>query len=263
MTTLQVLRAAGRAPLASHPVVRDLQVKASFPHGLSIRVIEQPPAAALTVGGVRTAVAADGVVLGPAQLSGSLPALTGSGTLAPGAHVRDAALLGALSVLGAVPAPLARQVTRAFNGPKGLTVVMRSGLLAYFGDGSRPHAKWLSLARVLADSSSAGASYVDLRLPERPAAGFPAGVAPPSSSGSEAGASSPGASGGESSEALAEGLSVAVGGGSSVARQTGSSGSSSGEEESSSGAEAPATTSGEAAGSAGAESSESTPAPGG
>ena len=54
---------------------------------------------------------------------------------------------------------------------------MRNGLLVYFGDAARPHAKWLSLARVLADPSSAGASYVDVRVPERPAAGFAGGVA--------------------------------------------------------------------------------------
>ena len=38
-------------------------------------------------------------------------------------------------------------VERAFKGPKGLTVAMRNGLLVYFGDATRPHAKWLSLAR--------------------------------------------------------------------------------------------------------------------
>ena len=128
---------------------------------------------------MRTAVAADGVVLGPALLSSSLPTLAGAWQPAPGQRVSDPTLLGALAVLGAVPAPLARVLVRVFTGPKGLTVAMRNGLLAYFGDASRPHAKWLSLARVLADPSSAGASYVDVRLPERPAAGFaPADVAP-------------------------------------------------------------------------------------
>ena len=48
---------------------------------------------------------------------------------------------------------------------------MRDGLLVYFGDDARPHAKWLALARVLADPSSDGSRYVDVRLPERPAAG--------------------------------------------------------------------------------------------
>jgi hypothetical protein len=82
-------------------------------------------------------------------------------------------------VLGAAPSLLARHVERVFTGAKGLTVAMHNGLLVYFGDAARPHAKWLSLARVLADPSSVGASYVDVRLPSHPAAGFPAGVNPP------------------------------------------------------------------------------------
>ena len=71
----------------------------------------------------------------------------------------------------------------------GLTLVLRRNLLVYFGDDSRPHAKWLSLARVLADPSSAGASYIDVRLPERPAAGFAPGAMPALSSGTSANAS--------------------------------------------------------------------------
>lgn len=255
MSTLDVRTGALRAAVASYPVVRDVRAKPSFPHGLRIRVIEQPPVAALTVAGQRTAVAADGVVLGPALLSGSLPALTGSAAPAPGRRVHQAALLGALTVLGAAPAPLARAVTRAFSGPKGLTIVMRGGLLAYFGDATRPHAKWISLARVLADPSSAGASYVDVRLPERPAAGYASGVAPSSGAGAEEGASSSAQSGAESSRALAEGLTAAVGGGSSSSSSTSEPASN----------EQPASSSGAsgASGASGSEASETTPAPGG
>jgi cell division protein FtsQ len=82
-------------------------------------------------------------------------------------------------------------VARVFTGPKGLTLAMRNGLLAYFGDGSLPHAKWLSLARVLSDQSSAGASYVDVRVPERPAAGFPAGVSAPAAAAAGSGSAAP------------------------------------------------------------------------
>jgi cell division protein FtsQ len=187
MTTLDVRPGTLRSAVAPFRVVREVRAAASFPHGLHIRVIEQLPAAALTVGSARTAVAADGVVLGPALLSGSLPTLAAASEPAVGQRVSDPSLLAPLTVLGAAPAPLARLVSRVFSGPKGLTVAMRNGLLAYFGDARRPHAKWLSLARVLADSSSAGASYVDVRLPERPAAGFPAGVAPPASLGAGGG----------------------------------------------------------------------------
>jgi cell division septal protein FtsQ len=217
MSTLDVNRAALRAAVAPFRVVREVQAIPSPPHGLRIRVIEQLPVAALTAGAVRTAVAADGVVLGPALLSSSLPTLAAAGEPAAGQRVHGAQLLASLTVLGAAPAPLARLVSRVFSGPRGLTVAMRGGLLAYFGDASRPHAKWLSLARVLADQSSQGAADIDVRLPQRPAAGFPAGVTP---SGTGA---SPGASGseqlgsGESTiAALAARLTTASGGGAST-----------------------------------------------
>jgi cell division protein FtsQ len=191
MSTLGVHTAALRASVASFPVVRSVRAIPSFPHGLRIVVSEQPPAAALVAGGTRTAVAADGVVLGPALLSSSLPTLNGAFEPAVGQHLHDATLLGSLAVLGAAPAPLAKHVARVYNGPEGLTVAMRGGLLAYFGDAARPHAKWFSLARVLADPSSTGASYIDVRLPERPAAGFPSGSGPAGTTSTTGQASTP------------------------------------------------------------------------
>ncbi len=218
MSTLEMHTGALLAAVAPLRVVREVRAVPRFPHDLRIEVVEQLPVAALLAGGVRTAVAADGVVLGPALLSGSLPSLTGTVELAAGKRVSDANLLGALTVLGAAPAPLARLAERAFTGPNGLTVAMRDGLLVYFGDATRPHAKWLSLAHVLADPSSAGASYVDVRLPSRPAAGFPAGVTPPSSSAA-AGAGSGGAQG--SSESAVSSLAAGLSTGSAAASSTG------------------------------------------
>ncbi len=113
-----------------------------------------------------------------------------------------------------------------YSGPKGLTVVLRSGLLAYFGDATRPHAKWIALTRVLADPSSAGVAYIDVRLPERPAAGFAPGTARPEASSTET--ESSGGSDPATTAELAAGLDAAVGGGSSSS--TGSSGSSSADE---------------------------------
>jgi cell division protein FtsQ len=231
MSTLDVQPRALRAAVASFPVVREVRASPSFPHGLRIRVVEQLPVAVLTVGGARTAVAADGVVLGPALLSSSLAVVSDSASAAlTGQRVRGAYLLADLTVLGAAPAPLARVVRRVYTGPEGLTVVMRNGLLAYFGDGTLPHAKWLSLARVLADPSSAGAVYVDLRLPERPAAGFAAGTSPTGATAPETGAATGGsptnAEPGSASEpataaALAAGLTAAVGGRSPTGSPTG------------------------------------------
>ncbi len=99
-----------------------------------------------------------------------------------------------------------------YSGPKGLTVTLRGDLLAYFGDATRPHAKWLSLARVLADPSSAGAAYIDVRLPERPAAGFAPGTVRPDASSTET--ESTGTSDPNTAAELASGLDAAVGGGS-------------------------------------------------
>jgi cell division protein FtsQ len=211
MSTLNVQQGKLRAAVASYPVVGELRVHTSFPHAISIDVVEQPPVAMLSAGGVDAAVSASGVVLGTARASEALPALTSAVQLTPGEHVREPALVADLMVLGAAPVRLAKDVERAYSGPKGLTLAMRGGLLAYFGDASRPHAKWIALARVLADASSAGASYVDVRSPERPAAGFPAGVTPPPATGEAEGSSAtPSAS--ESAESLAEGLTSATGG---------------------------------------------------
>ena len=129
-----------------------------------------------------------------------------------GRRVQQAQLRQALTALGAAPAPIASLVQRAYWGPQGLTFALRGGLLAYFGDATRPHAKWLSLVRVLADPSSAGASYVNVRLPERPAAGFPPGVTPP---GATTHASEPtGASESASASELDADLAAALGAGS-------------------------------------------------
>ena len=187
MSTLDVKLGALRVAVAPFAVVREVRAAASFPHGLTIHVTEQPPVAALIAGAAKTAVAADGAVLGPALLSSALPTLAGSFVPAAGARVADPGLLGALTVLGAAPGPFAKVVARVYTDSNGLTVAMRNGLLAYFGDATRPHAKWLSLARVLADRSSAGASYVDVRVPEHPAAGFPSGSPPLSPSAQASG----------------------------------------------------------------------------
>jgi cell division protein FtsQ len=198
MSTLDLHTAALRAAVASFPVVQSVKAVPSFPHGLRIEVTEQLPVAALSIGGTRTAVAADGVVLGPALLSSSLPALAAQQGAATeiggqaGGRVQSSSLLAELTVLGAAPKPIARDVKRVYSssGGQGLTVAMRSGLLVYFGDASRPHAKWTALARVLADPTSAGASYIDVRVPERPAAGFSSASAPSESTTSTAGQAS-------------------------------------------------------------------------
>jgi len=127
--------------------------------------------------------------------SSTLPTLGGWTVPPAGARLNDRHLLASLAVLGAAPAALAADITSTYTGPEGTTVAMRSGMVVYFGDATRPHAKWASLARVLADKGSAGAIYVDVRLPARPAAGFAAGTAPSvEAAGEPSATASPGSS---------------------------------------------------------------------
>ena len=176
MSTLAPNQNALVAAVARFPQVSEVRAIPSFPHGMRIVVVEQAPAAALIASGVRTAVAADGVVLGPALAGSTLPTVAGAFIPPVGSHLNNPLELEAMIALGAAPHALGGLVSRAYVGPRGLTLAMRNGLLVYFGDAGRPHAKWLSLMSVLADPSSAGASYVDVRLPGRPTAGFGAGA---------------------------------------------------------------------------------------
>jgi cell division protein FtsQ len=217
MSTLNVNVGALRAAVVPFPEVRGVKVSASFPHTLRIRVIEQPPVAALLVGGVRTAVAADGAVLGSGLLSSSLPVVPGAiGDPLGRGHVHSAAALAALAVMGAALPALAGWVVRVYSGRQGLTVAMRNGLQLYFGDGTRPHAKWLAAARVLADPSSAGAWYVDVRLPERPAVGLSHAAAGEEGGARTAGAPTQVSASDPTAAALAATLAEAVNGGSTT-----------------------------------------------
>ncbi|HEY2768138.1 MAG TPA: FtsQ-type POTRA domain-containing protein [Solirubrobacteraceae bacterium] len=211
MSTLHVRPAALRAAVSQFPLVRDVRVSPSFPHGLHITVIEQPPVAVLLAAGQRTAVAGDGVVLGPGLLGRTLPSVRISGVAPlPGQRLAGTGTRAELSVLAAAPATLLGWTQSVANGSEGLVVTMRTGLELYFGNATRPHAKWLAAARVLADPSSAGASYIDVRLPERPVAGS-------SAPGGLSGASAPVGSSGESASTLAARLDEAVAGGASSA----------------------------------------------
>jgi cell division protein FtsQ len=248
MSTLDFSTARLREAVSAFPLVSSVHATTSFPSGVRIQVVERVPVAALVVGNIRTAVAADGVALGPALLSGALPTVAAVHTPAAGGIVSGEQQRAALVVLGAAPSALLHRVQSVSYGARGLTVSMRGGLLAYFGDDSEATAKWLALARVLADPTSTGASYVDVRVPQRPAAGFPEGVAPSATPAGQAAASgeSHGASG-STVAALAENLEASNPGASSKPATGGETTSSTSESESSTHSES-ATEGNEAAG---------------
>jgi cell division protein FtsQ len=169
MTTLAVDDDALRRAVATFPVVRDLHTTTGFPHRLRIAVDAYEPVVALQSGGSETAVAADGTLLLGTPTS-ALP-VVGVKTPPGGDHVGDAGAQRAIRLLAAAPGPLRGRVARVFRGKRGLAATVRNGPKLYFGGGERLRAKWSAAAQVLADSSAQGASYVDVRIPERPVAG--------------------------------------------------------------------------------------------
>jgi cell division protein FtsQ len=171
MTTLHVDEGRLRRAVAAYPQVKDLKVEAKPLHELRIDVTERLPVAVLDAGGQRIPVAADGTLLRGRVSSGDLPAIKAS-ALPGGAAVTDPAQVRLLTVLADAPEAMRRHVERLEQDRTQLVAVLRgAGPQIVLGDAARPHAKWVAAARVLGDASSQGASYIDVRLPERPAAG--------------------------------------------------------------------------------------------
>jgi cell division protein FtsQ len=169
MTTLHVREDALRDAVQGYPVVRELHADADFPHRLRITVNSYDPIGSMALGGRSVAIARDGTVLDGTPTKG-LTAIAATGSAA-GTKIAGTEATRLVRLLAAAPAPLRSRAQRAYKGPNGLAVDLRQGPRLDFGDLSQVDAKWLAAAAVLADEDSRGASYVDVRLPERPVAG--------------------------------------------------------------------------------------------
>jgi hypothetical protein len=116
-------------------------------------------------------VAIDGTVLQGLPVEGRLPIVRAPGGL-EGQRLADPRALAAARVAGAAPAALRGRVQEVGrDGDRGLVAKLRDGPELIFGAAAHARAKWLAAARVLADGDAEGASYVDLRVPGRPAVG--------------------------------------------------------------------------------------------
>lgn len=183
MTTLHVDQAALDAAVAGFPTVVGVSTSTDFPHGLTISVDERPPVLLATQGDVNS------------DPSAMLP-VTGDGSVLPGVDLGDEKLpvihvdklpasgpltgegLEMALVAGAAPEalqPLIRQV--AWEGTDGVQVVLRGGIPLRFGGSERAADKWAAAAAILADPEITSLTYIDLRVPDRPAVGGAA--APP------------------------------------------------------------------------------------
>lgn len=194
MTTLHVEGDDLERVVEAYPIVKDLELSPDFPHTLRIRVIEHDPAAVAHTDGGRVAVAGDGTVLQGLAGEERLPTITAEGTVR-GERLEDPAALAAARLAGAAPAALHGRVEKVrLRREDGFVVLLRDGPELIFGEATRTRAKWTAAARVLADRAAAGATYVDLRLPGRPAAGgLPAETVTPVAPAGATGYAAPGA----------------------------------------------------------------------
>lgn len=194
MTTLNVDVERLERAVAGFPVVRSVEASPDFPHRLAIRVVERRPVALLVAGGRRVPVAGDGTLLPDARVRGGLPSLHASAATA-GSRLSDPRALALATVAATAPRALRERIELIGVTPRrGIVARIDGGLELIFGDARRARDKWTAAAGVLAEESSQGASYVDLRIPERPAAGgldFDAGPDEPSPAAPQPSTSAP------------------------------------------------------------------------
>jgi cell division protein FtsQ len=171
MTTLHVRPGELEEAASTFPVVGAIHVQPDFPHGLRIEVTERPTAALVSIDGVPLPVASDGTVLRGLRPPEGLPLLR-TDKPAPDGRVSDPQTLRALLVAGAAPAGFPQRIEHmSEDSEQGIVVALEDGPELIFGDADLAGEKWTAAVRVLADGDAAGATYIDVRLPDRPVAG--------------------------------------------------------------------------------------------
>ena len=171
MTTLHVQTDRLESAVSDLPTVASVSADASFPHGLTIHVIERQPVAdghgwRPNRSGGRRRLAATRASRPP----GSIPELQVDSLPASG-RLTGTALAEAL-MIGATPAPLRPLIDKTtVTRDYGVVVTLRGGIQLRFGTGGNREGKWAAAAAVLADPALTSLTYVDVRVPQRPAVG--------------------------------------------------------------------------------------------
>jgi cell division protein FtsQ len=171
MTTLHVDQDRIEQVASAYPTIKGVSVDPNFPHGMRIEVAERPPRMLVRGGGQEVPVAADGTLLaGVPVAEGELPVLEldqvpAEGTL--GGEPLEQAL-----VVGAIPEPMRPLIEQIdYTDDYGVEITLRGDIPVRFGSGAGAQEKWAAAAAVLADPKLDALTYVDVRVPERPAAG--------------------------------------------------------------------------------------------
>lgn len=179
LTTLHVREEILHDAVAPYSSVDDLQVETDFPHTLRIKVIERRPVAALSRSGERRIpVTRNGTLMRGVTAERDLPSVKLKREPA-GPRIKDRKILHALAVAGAAPGALRARTDEVKVDKRGVIVDLAQGPELIFGDGDQADKKWAAAARVLAEISAQGATYLDLRVPGRVAAGGLAPIATP------------------------------------------------------------------------------------
>ena len=175
-STLHFDEGALREAVEPFASVAGLRVRTDFPHDVRVEVIEHEPVASLESGGRRVPATGAGLLLEGVRAK-DLPIVT-SKTPPRDGRVADRRALAALKIAAAAPRDLRERSERVWWGNDGLALDLQDGPELIFGGPGDAREKWVAAARVLAEDSSAGATYLDLRVPKLVAAGGVGPVAP-------------------------------------------------------------------------------------
>lgn len=172
MTTLHVDEAALRDALGAGAAVEAVRVTIDFPHGMRIAVVEKAPVAVLAYGNERVAVGSGGVMLPDVDpIPRDLPSID-VGALPTRMQLGQGRAMRLVTAAAAAPRALLERVDRLRELPgKGIVAFIANGPQVILGNADDLGAKWAAAAAILSDGTSRGASYVDVRLPDRPVAG--------------------------------------------------------------------------------------------
>jgi cell division protein FtsQ len=171
MTTVHVQSDSLEDAVRRFPSVASVSADPSFPHGITIHVTERRPVLIASDGDRQVAVAADGSLLTGLEVKGDdLPQLRVD-QLAASTRLSGDPLSEARAI-GAAPGPLRPLIADvALSGDYGIVLTMRGGIELRFGTGANLDQKWTAVAAILADRQLTSLSYLDVRVPERPAVG--------------------------------------------------------------------------------------------
>lgn len=171
MSTLDLDAGKLASAVSGFPTVASVTADPSFPHGLTVHVVERTPVLVASDGDRQVPVAADGSLLPGVDTGGSNLPLLKVDQIPTGGRLGGEALDEA-HVIAAAPGPLAPLIEGIANTHSyGSVITLRGGIDLRFGPPSKSAQKWAAAAAVLADPKVTSLRYVDVRVPARPAIG--------------------------------------------------------------------------------------------